>query len=216
MSPTRQTSNTYITLEELALLNGADKNVHKYMPFYASLFEPIRFNSLLILELGFAKGRGARCLLEYFPKANVHSGDISLSESQMYATHMPEDHLRRLHLHEFDQGSIDSHRLLLESVKGKHDAPSFDIVIDDCSHEPAHQILSFTRLWCTVTPGGFYVIEDMHPFYRNGKHTTIEFFKNHLDELNRVGNYKAAPTLDWQWVNFSPNRITIRKNHAVH
>ena len=39
---------------------------------------------------------------------------------------------------------------------------AFDIVIDDGSHQNAHMLSSFHKLWPEVKPGGFYFIEDLH------------------------------------------------------
>ncbi len=184
------------------------------MPLYSSLFEPIRFNPVLILELGFAKGRGARCLLEYFPKGNVHSADFDLEASLHYADNMLPSYRARLTIHQFDQGRTDDYGRMLGAIDSGNNQANFDIIIDDCSHNPDHQMLSFVKLWPRTTPGGYYVIEDMHPYYQNGRHPTVEYFANKIHELNKLGQYKNDPTLDWQWVNFSPNRIILRKNNV--
>merc|ERR1712194_84797 len=36
----------------------------------------------------------------------------------------------------------------------------WDIVIDDGSHVPFHNIISFETLWKNVRPGGIYIVED--------------------------------------------------------
>ena len=41
----------------------------------------------------------------------------------------------------------------------------FDIVIDDGSHAPAHQVASLTALWPHVKVGGVYLVEDLHTSY---------------------------------------------------
>lgn len=38
---------------------------------------------------------------------------------------------------------------------------NFDIIIDDGSHWPQHQIISFETLWKAVKPGGMYIVEDI-------------------------------------------------------
>jgi RimJ/RimL family protein N-acetyltransferase len=38
----------------------------------------------------------------------------------------------------------------------------FDIVIDDASHVSTHQQIALASLFPHVTPGGFYIIEDLH------------------------------------------------------
>ena len=39
------------------------------------------------------------------------------------------------------------------------------MVVDDGSHVPAHNIISFETLWKNVRPGGLYVIEDIETSY---------------------------------------------------
>ena len=41
----------------------------------------------------------------------------------------------------------------------------WDIIIDDGSHVPYHQVFSFFCLWKAVVPGGLYVIEDLETNY---------------------------------------------------
>lgn len=42
---------------------------------------------------------------------------------------------------------------------------AFDVVIDDGSHLPAHQLATLQNLWPLVKPGGIYCIEDLHESY---------------------------------------------------
>lgn len=46
-------------------------------------------------------------------------------------------------------------------VKARH-GPLFDIVIDDGSHYPEHQVKTFLNFWPLVKPGGIYCLEDLH------------------------------------------------------
>jgi len=41
----------------------------------------------------------------------------------------------------------------------------WDIIIDDASHYPPHQIISFQNLWPKLRPGGLYVVEDIETSY---------------------------------------------------
>lgn len=36
---------------------------------------------------------------------------------------------------------------------------NFDMIVDDGSHDPGHQLATLTALWPTIEPGGIYVIE---------------------------------------------------------
>jgi hypothetical protein len=49
----------------------------------------------------------------------------------------------------------------------------WDIIIDDGSHLPEHQLVSFTALFPFVRPGGVYVIEDIETSYFDGPSAKI-------------------------------------------
>lgn len=112
-----------------------------------------------------------------------------------------------------DQGDKASLDATMDTIRRKKHYKPFDIVIDDGSHQPAHQILSFETIWPMVNPSGYYVIEDMHPFYANGAHPTVEYFKKEADKLNKMGDIYDTkyPVSEFEWIMFTLNRIVLRK-----
>eukprot|EP00928_Gymnodinium_smaydae_P083515 TRINITY_DN66759_c0_g1_i1.p1 TRINITY_DN66759_c0_g1~~TRINITY_DN66759_c0_g1_i1.p1 ORF type:complete len:466 (-),score=44.49 TRINITY_DN66759_c0_g1_i1:279-1478(-) len=45
----------------------------------------------------------------------------------------------------------------------------FDVILDDASHAPLHQFVTFVNLWPIIRPGGVYMIEDIvgdSPFWK--------------------------------------------------
>jgi hypothetical protein len=62
-----------------------------------------------------------------------------------------------------DQGSTD----FWKDIKSKE--PCFDVIIDDGSHNPVDQRVTFESLITHLNPGGIYICEDIHhsdnPFY---------------------------------------------------
>jgi len=76
----------------------------------------------------------------------------------------------------------------------------FDLVIDDGSHIGRHIRASFEVLWDAVTPGGFYVIEDLEvaydPEWEGGPPgtpgTAVELLKELVDSTvaRHGGSYK--------------------------
>jgi demethylmacrocin O-methyltransferase len=57
-----------------------------------------------------------------------------------------------------DQSSEASLKEAIEIVGGK----PFDLIVDDGSHIPDHQILTAKMLLPLLSPDGFYVIEDVY------------------------------------------------------
>jgi hypothetical protein len=78
---------------------------------------------------------------------------------------------------------------------------ALDIIIDDGSHMPEHQLISFERLWLEVAPGGYYFIEDIETSYwksrvqlyenlTTGKFNLVHHFKQVADTINREFSYR--------------------------
>lgn len=67
----------------------------------------------------------------------------------------------------------------------------FDIVLDDGSHQPVHQIASVEHLWPFVAEDGVYLIEDLHTNYwaeyGGGRHrpdTFMAWTRARMDDLH--------------------------------
>jgi hypothetical protein len=74
------------------------------------------------------------------------------------------------------------------------------LIVDDGSHIPEHQILSFNLLFNKLLPGGTYIIEDIETSYwsknaiynyatKYGYHhpkSIVEFFKLLIDDVNSL------------------------------
>ena len=62
----------------------------------------------------------------------------------------------------------------LQQMKADLDHQKFDIIIDDGSHLPWHQLLTFEIMFETwLKPGGLYVIEDVETSYWDGTNPRI-------------------------------------------
>lgn len=94
-----------------------------------------------------------------------------------------------------DQGDPAFWRELVDKV------PRIDVVIDDGSHVPAHQIVTLEALLPRIQPGGVYLCEDV-------LHPTNEFH----DYVNGL-----ARNLHWMGLSDAPNQHRPTDfQHAVH
>lgn len=63
---------------------------------------------------------------------------------------------------------------------------AFDVVIDDASHRPDDQVITFDFLFPRMNSGGWYFIEDLHtsfwPDYGEG--STLEFAQEIIDDIH--------------------------------
>ena len=101
----------------------------------------------------------------------------------------------------------------------------FDIVIDDGSHVPEHQIATFKTLWPALRGGGLYAVEDIETSYwRRGVKmynqavagSVVSYFE-HLIHTAVNGEYaenRSTFAGDIESMEFAPNLILIRKFHS--
>jgi len=201
----------YTSIGRLAELNSQDQagTLLNYMPLYSSLFEPLKFEALNILEIGFSRGRGARTLAEYFHRSTIHSVDFEKQICQPYYDNFPDVLKARVRLHQCNQSKVEDLNALI-AILG---STLFHIILDDGSHFAADQLLSFNTLWPRLVEGGYYIIEDMHCAYTKGEHPTVEHFKALVDANNVYGDIKTgnkSPN-NIDWIMFPFNRIIVRK-----
>jgi hypothetical protein len=121
---------------------------HNYTPAYHAMFGDRRDSVRRVLEVGVNAGSSLRMWEEYFPNAKIVGLDI---RREVLFT------AGRVECHYADQGSRQS---LLAAVAAAGGGP-FDLIIDDGSHEDAHQIVTAETLMPLLAPGGSFVIEDI-------------------------------------------------------
>ncbi len=117
-----------------------DKLVHGYALLYAAVPEDIK----TLLEIGVHKGGSLLAWQELFPQAEIYGLDATLS---LLGENFPKTG-QRIHLIEHDAMRFDPFSL-----------PDFDLVIDDCTHEP-QDILAVWNCFYPKTRGT-YIIEDL-------------------------------------------------------
>jgi hypothetical protein len=173
------------SLTALAIVYWSDKaGGHKYTSHYERHFRHLRKRPVRLLEIGIGGydsptwgGASLRTWRDYFRRGEIHGLDI-------YEKRIAEP---RIHVHKGDQSDGDFLRRL-----GDEYGP-FDVIIDDGSHINAHVRASFNALFSDyLTPGGFYVIEDLEtaydPAYGGGDAghpgTSVELVKAMVDEAN--------------------------------
>lgn len=154
-------------LDDLALKNGSDKasgpDNNSYTCLYAEYFRRHGFMNgdnrekvRHILEIGTNKGASLRTWAEFFPNARICGIDITRHYE------IPEllDH-PNIHTFLVDQGNRDDILDFAIAEQFLCNRDGFDIIIDDGSHDQAHQQISWGTLFGFLRPGGLYVIEDI-------------------------------------------------------
>lgn len=165
------------TLTEIANKYGTDKGTvgpsvkwggNNYTDIFEAYLERKRNSALVILEIGLgvkgdnweaiivhgrnSGGASLKMWYDYFPKARILGIDIN------ECSYLDND---RITTYVADQGNLQD----LERFLNEAEVSQFDLVIDDGSHRPDDQQLSFSYLFRKLKSGGLYFIENL---FKNG------------------------------------------------
>jgi len=122
--------------------------IHSYISIYETLLLPYRnVPDLHLLEIGIAQGYSLVLWSQYFSNAQIDGVDI---RPELIA---PE-------IYGLDRISIFIGDATTEDFVARN-LNSYDVIIDDGSHQAKDQIQSFHLLYPRLRPGGLYVIEDL-------------------------------------------------------
>ena len=127
---------------------GTDKEFnHRYCTaFYDKEFLNYKDKEIKLLEIGVHRGGGLAVFHEYFSKAQIYGVD-------------PIDFGAKLNCAKFPRINItyaDGYRREFAETLS-----NFDIIIDDGSHVPSDQIVTFNLLRDRMNSGGLYIVEDI-------------------------------------------------------
>jgi len=140
------------TFGQLTNLAGdrTDKGLsrHSFTEIYDHVFFPLRNRSIKIFEIGIGKGGSLMLWKDYFPQGTVYGIDI-IDRSELDSS--------RVKTFVADQSDREQLQAFLDTHPG-----AYDILLDDGGHTMEQQQVSFGFLFPHVTPGGYYVIEDVH------------------------------------------------------
>ncbi len=144
---------------ELARKHGTDKGgehlqrgdtCHNYTPFYHEMFKDRRDTVKNVLEIGVAGGHSLRMWREYFPNAMIWGIDSNK------VCIFNDGRIRCFAADQYNESD------LLRVIR-RIGEPKLDLIVDDGSHEPAHQIFTAQVLLPYLKADGIYVIEDIEP-----------------------------------------------------
>ena len=170
------------SLDALGWALGTDKaSHHSYTLMYEPFIAQWRDVSIRLLEIGVLNGSSLLMWNNYFshPRAEFIGAGLHdpITKSLGRARVIKADQSRETDL-----------------AKLKELGP-WTIVVDDGSHVPHHQLMTFQQLFPTVVPGGLYIIEDIEVNYWrkrgaiiygnpiNGKVNMVEMFRRAIDSI---------------------------------
>ncbi len=178
---------------------------HEYDRIYPTFIEKWRNESINIFEIGIEQGKSMKIWENYFPHANIWGMDIQNTYNSP-----------RCNVFIGDQSKIED----LINISNK--IPQCELIIDDGSHEPQHQLKTFNFLFKNVLKsGGVYIIEDIECSYwrpdvsvygyETGYLNIVDYFTKFNHSLNSHYNGHTNE-LNIHSITFAPNCIIITKN----
>lgn len=121
------------SMHDLGMKTGTDKVTHHgYDRYYPMYLENLRTKPINMLEIGFLLGQSFEMWKLYFPLGNIYFMDKDCAKSH------PKSRFCG------DQGKVQDLQKMLST---KNITGNLDFIIDDGSHHPVHQIVSFTYLF---------------------------------------------------------------------
>lgn len=174
---------------------------HRYDRFYPMFLEGMRNREFNMLEIGIDKGGSMMLWKEYFPKANIFGADINSEWSD-----------ERCVIRKCDQSNLDSLKELVSNT------PKCQLIVDDGSHQPYHQFITFIELFHNLLDyGGIYIVEDIECNfwsperkiygYKAGKFSFFNFLKSIPEQIN--GEFSGRQNL------FNASSITFAHNCVI-
>lgn len=173
ISPQNKTyQNTFLSHKE----NASDKWMN-YLDIYEPYLSSYVNKNASILEIGVQNGGHLQILRKYLGNAKIYGVDINQDVCKL----------------DLDKGiTVFCFDATQENLVNKNMRDlNFNIIIDDGSHNSSDVIKTFQIMFSKVTPGGLYIIEDMHTSYwkeygggYKAPHSQIEYFKSLIDLLN--------------------------------
>jgi hypothetical protein len=201
--PVNPQSNRF---KEIGLKYGCDKVTrHKYHEVYPNIFEKYQTKNINLFEIGVDEGKSLKVWKEYYPNCNVFGLDIQ--------SEVVNDEVTIIR---GDQSNMS------DLISVVNQIPKCDIIIDDGSHIPDHQLKSFYYLFENLlNDGGTYVIEDVECSYWNpqdqiygyeiGYLNLIDYFTKLNHQVNSDYNFIGNP-LKIKQITYTSNCIIIEKS----
>jgi hypothetical protein len=195
---------------------------HGYNRFYDYFFYTIKNKYFNLIEIGVDQGRSLNVWQEIFPNAKIYGIDKMLEYT------IPKGEVFK-----GDQSDIADLKKIVDKIGLSM------VIIDDGSHVPEHQLLTFNYLFKDgLDFGGIYIIEDIETSYWKkselygyqvnagfkSKNNIVNIFKNILPIVNReflieknIEEIKKYNKIEYEnlkyisFIMFGQNCIIIKK-----
>ncbi len=146
-----------------ANLEGSDKGTpgHSYDLLYGPFLAPLLHKPVAILEIGVEGGKSLKLWERLFPEHVIIVG-IGFGAGSEVKQQFKRKYTEKHFLYTGSQADNE----FLARVKADLDGLKFDLIIDDGSHVPWHQVYTLEKLFeDSLKDGGMYIVEDIETSY---------------------------------------------------
>ena len=177
---------------------------HGYDVFYEKVFKENRTKSLNIMEFGIHHGDSLAALSSYFPNAKIVGVDRN-----PFTTNYKSKKIRTLHCNVSSKKNLEN----LSNYLSK----DYDYIIDDASHNPIHQKLTFFSMFKNLKSGGLFVIEELNFFQSepNKDDPNQNFLRNLLIDVSKKSETILKSKYNDKIINFLNDVKDVEINKGV-
>ena len=163
------------------------RHCHPYTLFYNSVFHSKRKAPLEIAELGILEGSSLLMWREYFTRAHIDGFDYDERLLQQFRERHDQTRIDLFPINVKIPGNV--RQTFAEREK------TYDLIIEDTTHEMEDQIRVVQEVWPYLKPGGMLVVEDIFKRYAETDYVTpilktigpeAHMYFVTLDHVNRV------------------------------
>jgi hypothetical protein len=157
---------------------------HPYTLPYSLLLEPLRHKPIKFAEIGVFRGASLRAWRNYFTKARIFGYDNDRPNLEfILSMGLPNTFLALM-----DASNVDS---IIGGLVGYcQDNELFDVILDDASHNPDHQVLVIKHGLQFLKQGGLLIVEDIF------RERSIEAYEKVFEEVKGLVSFHTFITCD--------------------
>ena len=165
-----------------------------YLDFYDDKLWYLQDSKINLLEIGVQNGGSLETWARYFWKAEKIVGiDVDPKCADL----------------KFEDNRI---QMVIGDAKTVELEDTFDIIIDDGSHQSSDIIANWNHLWPKLNDGGVYVVEDFHTMWMPGYGSNaIQFFAGFIAAVN--GKTKINHSV--RRIEFQNSLVLLEKGEPI-
>ena len=179
---------------------------HGFSKFYSHYLEKFKNKHIRILEIGSFAGASAAALSKYLKETKIFCFDINISNF-IYSS-------KNIYVFGLDVNDQKSVQKNLKKIKDLTKLDTFDIIIDDGSHNLSDILNNLKTFFKLVKKGGLYIIEDYkHPNYYQYNNNVNDILIDQLISNIQRKNFFNSEIINKSDQIFLINNIKIINTH---